>query len=139
MIAALASLLLSASAVSDGQPYRALAEAYIEAFGSCDAEILKGLFSDDHRGFVIEGGTADGFSAPAVMRKCQTGYIVSVKDSDIASLDHGGGFGTALLEIRAQTTGPEGRETTEDLRVSLMMEDRGTGPLIVRSHISAAR
>ncbi|MEM9838150.1 MAG: hypothetical protein AAF830_03245 [Pseudomonadota bacterium] len=134
----LAALALGAQAPAE-DAYKALAEAYIGAFDSCEDDAFAGLLSEDHRSFIIQGAMGDGFSAPDLKRQCKAGYVLSLEASEIAALEQQQGFASALIEIRTRMKTPDGTTQKTNLRVSLMMEDRGDGPKIVRSHISALR
>jgi len=118
------------------EPYRALVDTYIASFGSCDAEVLKPLFADNHKGFVIHAGMDDGFTAPDQKRQCAEGQTIRVTRADVAAIEASGDFASALLEIRIGINKPNQQPTIRDLRISLMLEDRGEGPRIVRSHIA---
>ena len=134
----LAALVALTAAQTDADAsFHALADAYIAALGTCDEDAFKPLLSDDHRRFVIQSG--EDQKAPDLYQQCEPGYRLKVEDHKLTSLEQAGGFGSALLELRTKTTEPSGREIFHKLRISLMMEDRGDGPQIVRSHIAALR
>ncbi|MEM1379318.1 MAG: hypothetical protein AAGH41_01705 [Pseudomonadota bacterium] len=136
--ATFSALAILAAETADDSAYAALASSYIRAFGSCEKDALDGLLAEDHKNFVIASDGRMARTALVLERQCTPGYKISVTDSETISLDGTGDFGSALLSLKADLRAPGEPLQTVALRVSLIMEDRGNGPRIVRSHIAAA-
>lgn len=136
--ATLSALALMAAGTAGDDAYAALASSYIRAFGSCEKDALEGLLAEDHKNFVVASNGPMARTAFVLKRQCTPGYQLAVTDAKTVRLETSGDFGSALLALKADIRAPGEPLRTIALRVSLIMEDRGDGPQIIRSHIAAA-
>lgn len=96
------------------------------------------ILAAGHRAFVITGNASAPGAAVFALARCRDGKAaVRFSDPSIKVDDHGS-FGSASIEVTASDINHGNETEPRRLRISLMMEDMGSGPAITRSHLFVA-
>ena len=137
--------MLSGCAHAQAEPPKqdrnALIGDYSTALSGCDISAFEALIDEDHRGFTVGGSLGAGMDAQALRTQCEAGIEMAVEPVNVNWMTEAeNNLQIVGFDLVGTLTHPEHGTYSNSLRVTLVANAEGTGPLkIMHSHISPLR
>ena len=130
-----------AQAEPSKQDRNALIGDYSAALSGCDISAFEALIAEDHMGFTVGGSLGSGMDAQALRAQCEAGIKMAVQPVNINWMtETEDSLQIVGFDLVGTLTHPERGTYNNNLRVTLVANAEGTGPLkIMHSHISPLR